>query len=142
MRKVLLVSAALATALALGIAGTHRLHAQQQAIKRAVLVKSEKLTGVPGMDGYVMDVTIAPGAQSGWHVHPGHEFSVVQEGEGTLEVAGQAPIPLKKGTGFHVDSMVPHNGVNTSTAAPLRVAVVYVVQSGKPIATPVPAPAK
>ena len=113
------------------------LHAQQQPITRAVLVRSESLKALPGMDGYVMDVTIAPGAQSGRHVHPGHEFSYVLDGEGILEVEGQPAVTLKKGVGFHVDPMVIHNGINTSMTTPLHVAVVYVLEAGKPIATPV-----
>jgi quercetin dioxygenase-like cupin family protein len=142
MRKILAAILILAAGVVLGALGTRQLHAAQQPITRSVLVKSEKLTLISGMDGYVMDVTIAPGAQSGWHTHPGHEFSYVLDGEGTLEVAGLDPTPLKKGTGFHVDAMVPHNGVNASKTAPLRVAVFYVVQSGKPVTTPAQAPAK
>lgn len=142
MRKILVLMLVLAVGFVLGALSIQGLHAQPPPITRAVLVKSEKLTGIPGMDGYVMDVTIAPGAQSGWHVHPGHEFSYVQDGEGMLEVQGQPSTPLKKGVGFHVDAMVPHNGINSSKTAPLHVAVFYVVESGKPLATPVPAPAK
>jgi quercetin dioxygenase-like cupin family protein len=142
MRKVLALMLVLAVGFVLGTLSTEGLHAQPQSIKRAVLVKAEKLTGIQGMDGYVMDVTIAPGAQSGWHVHPGHEFTYVLDGEGMLERAGEPPMPLKKGVGFHNDVMVPHNGINTSKTAPLHLAIVYIVQSGKPVATPVPAPAK
>jgi len=140
LRKVLIVMLVLTVGFVLGALSTQGRHAQYQPITRAVLVKSEKLTGIPSMDGYVMDVTIAPGAQSGWHLHPGHEFSYVQDGEGTLEVQGQPPMRLKKGVGFHVDAMVPHNGINASKTAPLHVAVIYVVESGKPLATPVARP--
>ncbi len=139
MRKTLALMLVLAVGIVLGTIGTQALHAQQQAITRAMLVKAEHLKEIPGMDGYVIDVTIAPGAQSGRHVHPGHEFSYVLEGEGILEVEGKPPMPLKKGVGIHIDPMVPHNGINTSKTAPLHVAVVYVLETGKPIATPVPA---
>ena len=137
MRRTPVWMLALAVGVALGVLGTQALHAQQQPITRTVLVKSATLKGIPGMDGYVMDVTIAPGAQSGRHVHPGHEFSYVLDGEGILEVEGQPAQPLKKGVAFHVDPMVIHNGINTSMTTPLHVAVVYVLETGKPIATPV-----
>lgn len=137
MRRMLALMLVLAVGLALGALGPQALHAQQQPITRVMLVKSETLKAIPGMDGYVMDVTIAPGAQSGRHVHPGHEFSYVLDGEGILEVEGQPAVTLKKGVGFHIDPMVVHNGINTSMTAPLHVAVVYVVETGKPIATPV-----
>ncbi len=138
MRKTLALMLVLAVGIVLGVVGTQALHAQQSPIKRAVLVKSQALKGIQGMDGYVMDVTIAPGAQSGRHVHPGHEFSYVLDGEGILEVEGRPSLPLKNGVGFHVDPMVVHNGVNSSKTAPLHVAVFYVLETGKPIATPVP----
>jgi quercetin dioxygenase-like cupin family protein len=142
MRRIPVLMLVLAVGFVLGALATQGLHAQPQGITRAVLVKSEKLTKIPGMDGYVVDVTVGPGAQSGWHIHPGHEFSYVLDGEGMLEVQGQPPTLLKKGVGYHVDAMAPHNGINTSKTSPLHVAVFYVLESGKPLATPVPAPAK
>jgi quercetin dioxygenase-like cupin family protein len=115
----------------------------QSPMTRAVLMKSEKLTGIPGMDAYVMDVTVAPGAQTGWHVHPGHEFGYILDGEGgTLEVQGQPTAQLKNGMAYHVDAMVPHNGTNTSKTVPARYVVLFVVESGKPVQTSVPAPAQ
>ena len=136
MRKILVLMLALIVGVVLGAFGTQALHAQQP-ITRTVLVKSEGLKGISGMDGYVMDVTIAPGAQSGRHVHPGHEFSYVLDGEGILEVDGQPPLTLKKGVTFHNEPMVVHNGVNSSMTTPLHVLVFYVLETGKPIATPV-----
>jgi quercetin dioxygenase-like cupin family protein len=137
MRRTLALMLALAVGFVLGALGMQALHAQQQPITRTVLEKSEGLKGVSGMDGYVMDVTIAPGAQSGRHVHPGHEFSYVLDGEGILEVEGRSPLTLKKGVTFHNDPLVIHNGINTSTTTPLHVLVFYVLETGKPIATPV-----
>lgn len=137
MHKALGLILVLGVGITLGTLGTQALHAQQQPITRTLLVKSESLKALPGMDGYVMDVTIAPGAQSGRHVHPGHEFSYVLDGEGLLEVEGQPAVALKKGVGIHLDPLVVHNGINTSMTAPLHLAVVYVLETGKPIATPV-----
>lgn len=136
MRKPLALILGLAVGVALGTLGAQALGAQQP-IERTVLVKSESLKGIPGMDGYVMEVTIAPGAQSGRHVHPGHEFSYVLDGEGMLEVDGRPPLALKKGVTFHNEPMVVHNGINSSMTTPLHVLVFYVLETGKPIATPV-----
>jgi quercetin dioxygenase-like cupin family protein len=104
-------------------------------------MKSEHLTGIPGMDAYVLDVTAAPGAQTGWHVHPGHEYGVILDGEATLEVKGQPPMQLKKGMAYHVDAMVPHNGRN-GEAAPTHYVVFFVVGAGEPLQTSVPAAAR
>ncbi len=128
---------ALAVGLILGGLGTQALHAASEPTTHVTLVKAETLKNLPGMDGYVIEATAAPGAQSGWHVHPGHELAYVLEGEGILEVKGQSPLRLKKGVGFHIDPMVPHNAINTGTAAPLRVVAVFVVESGNSIWIPV-----
>jgi quercetin dioxygenase-like cupin family protein len=140
MRKILALMLVLALGMILGALSTQTLRAASQPVTRVTLVKAEKLQNLPGMDGYVMYVTIAPGAQSGWHVHPGHELSQILDGEGTLDVSGEPRLAIKKGVGVHINPMVPHNAINTSKTAPLHVAVVYVLESGKPVASPVPAP--
>lgn len=137
MRKTLVLMLALAVGVVFGALGMQALHAQQQPITRTVLEKSQGLKGISGMDGYVMDVILAPGAQSGRHFHPGHEFGYILDGEGILEAEGRPPVTLKKGVTIHNDPMVIHNGINTSRTAPLHLVVFYVLETGKPIATPV-----
>jgi quercetin dioxygenase-like cupin family protein len=141
--RILALVLVLVVGLVLGTLSTQGLRAQQPQLTRTVLLKAEKLTGIPGMEAYVMDVTIAPGGQTGWHMHPGHEFGAVLEGEegGTLEVQGQPTTVFKKGMAYHVDPMVPHNGTNNSKTAPVRLSVFFLVESGKPLQTSVPAPA-
>lgn len=134
MRKAMPMMLILALGIMFGWSG-NRLNAQQDPIKRSVLLKTE-MAGVQGMDGYVVDVEIAPGAQSGRHYHPGHEFGYVLDGEGVVELDGSPPIPLKKGVSTHIDPKVVHNGRNTGTA-PLKLVVFYVLERGQPIAIPV-----
>ena len=67
------------------------------------------------------------------HTHPGIESSVVTEGELELEVQGQPLRRLSAGEGFQMPAGVPHGG-RTLTKA--RLAITYVVEKDKPLASP------
>jgi len=108
------------------------------AIKRNMLVKAD-MPAMGPMDGYVVEVEIPPGGQSGRHYHPGHEYGYVLSGDGTLETDGKPPLMMKPGTVIHNEPGVIHNGKNNSTTEPLKLLVVYVIEQGKPVAIPAPA---
>jgi len=50
---------------------------------------------------------------------------------------GQPPLKVKAGDGFIVPGGTKHDARNTGSQ-PMRVIGVYVVEKGKPLATPVP----
>jgi mannose-6-phosphate isomerase-like protein (cupin superfamily) len=60
--------------------------------------------------------------------------------EGTLlvEQDGKAPVTLKAGGAFLVPAGTIHNATNTG-AGPAKVLSTYIVEKGKPLATPAPA---
>jgi quercetin dioxygenase-like cupin family protein len=113
--------------------------AQNPAITRTVVARAD--VSVPGREAIVARVEIAPGGTSGWHTHPGDEISYVNEGEATLMIAGQAPRRVKAGEGFVIPAGVVHNAKNES-AAPIKLVGMYVVEKGKPLASPASAPAQ
>ena len=81
-------------------------------------------------DFHIQQVTIAPGADAGWHTHPGPEYSVVKSGEVILERAPAcAPITLKAGQGFFTPGGMPHTAHNDSSA-PAELYVTYTVPAG------------
>jgi quercetin dioxygenase-like cupin family protein len=96
---------------------------------------------VPGREAVVARVEVAPGGVAGWHTHPGDEISYVMEGESTLLVAGQPPRLVKAGEGFVVPAGVVHSAKNDG-AVPTKLVGVYVVEKGKPLASPASAPAQ
>lgn len=120
----------------LGFAGI--LLAQASALTRTMVTKAD--VSVPGREAVVARVEVAPGGVAGWHTHPGDEISYVMEGESTLLVAGQPPRQVKAGEGFVIPAGVVHNARNDS-AAPVKLVGVYVVEKGKPLASPASAPA-
>jgi quercetin dioxygenase-like cupin family protein len=127
--------AVLSFAAAVFIAVVGVISAQNSAIKRTVVYKGD--VSVPGREAVIAQVEIAPGGRAGRHTHPGDEISYVIEGEGELLIDGQPPRKFKAGDGFSISAGLTHDAHNTGTQ-PLKLAGIYVVEKGKPIATPAP----
>jgi quercetin dioxygenase-like cupin family protein len=88
-------------------------------------------------DGYVtveMRVDIEPNAVVARHTHPGIESSYLVEGGFDLTVDGEGTRTLAAGEGFQVSPRVPHSGKNGSAKSIF--AATYVVEKGKPLASP------
>lgn len=111
------------------------LFAQASGLTRVMVGKAD--VSVPGREAVVARVDVAPGAKAGRHTHPGDEISYVLEGEATLLVDGQAPRQVKAGESFVVPAGVVHDAHNNGSS-PIKLVGVYVVEKGKPLATPAP----
>jgi quercetin dioxygenase-like cupin family protein len=90
---------------------------------------------VPGREAVVARVDLAPGATAGRHTHPGDEISYVMEGQLELRIDGQAPRVVKAGESFVIAAGLVHDAHNPGSA-PAKLVGVYVVEKGKPLATP------
>jgi quercetin dioxygenase-like cupin family protein len=89
------------------------------------------------MDGYVtveMRVDIEPAALIPRHTHPGIESSYIVEGGIDLSVDGEGARTIAPGEGFQVPTGVPHSAKNGP--AKTVVASTYIVEKGKPLASP------
>jgi quercetin dioxygenase-like cupin family protein len=103
-------------------------------IKRTPLQKFD----VPGA-GYETIIGIAevaPNVSIGRHTHPGVESGYVLEGELVLLVEGQPPRTLKAGDSYQIGAGAPHDGKAGPNGG--KVIATYVVEKGKPLATPAP----
>jgi len=109
--------------------------AQNPGVQRTVVQRKD--ISVPGREAVIAHVEIAPGASVGRHTHPGEEISYIIEGEGELLIQGQPALKIKAGDGFVVPNGAIHDAHNTGTQ-PLKLAAIYVVEKGKPLATPAP----
>ena len=121
---------------ALGLTGAEVLHAQQEGIKRTPLQRAE-LTDIPGREAIMGIAEIAPGVAAGRHTHFGFEIGYMLEGTATLEIDGQPPIALKAGDSYQIPAGKPHDAKNTGSG-PAKVLAIYIVEKGKPLATPSP----
>jgi quercetin dioxygenase-like cupin family protein len=111
------------------------LYAQPSGLTRTVLTRAD--VSVAGREAVVARVELAPGAHAGRHTHPGDEISYVLEGEGDLLIDGQPPRHVKAGDSFVIPAGVVHAARNDG-ATPLRLVGVFVVEKGKPLASPAP----
>lgn len=81
---------------------------------------------------------IAAGTESaGRHTHPGVDASYVLDGEGVLIVEGKPDQPLKPGDSIQIPAGVPHD-VKVGPGKPLKLLGIYIVEKGKPVASPAP----
>lgn len=141
MRIALSIAATAALAL---LAASPALKAQQPAatppaitqgasnIKRTPLQKFD----VPGtnMETVIGIAEVVANVNIGRHTHPGPESGYMLEGEMVLLIDGQPPRPLKAGDSYVVPAGAIHDGKSGPKGA--KVIATYVVEKGKPLATP------
>jgi quercetin dioxygenase-like cupin family protein len=125
---------AAAAALALIGLGLGQAQAQTQGIKRTIVTKAD--ISVEGREAVVAKVELEPGVMAGRHSHPGDEISYILEGEGELLIDGEAPRKVKAGEAFVIPAGKVHDARNSGSVT-MRLIGTFVVEKGKPLATPV-----
>jgi quercetin dioxygenase-like cupin family protein len=111
------------------------LFSQNPGIQRTVVHRED--VSVPGREAVIARVEIAPGARAGRHTHPGEEISYVIDGEAEILIEGRPARQVKAGDGFVIPAGAKHDAHNIGST-PFKLAGVYVVEKGKPLATPAP----
>ena len=107
--------------------------AQAAGLKRTILSRTDG--PAPGYETIEAKVEIPAGSVIARHTHFGIETSYVVEGAVELDVQGVGPKTYAAGDGFQVPTGAPHGGKNGDK--PTTLIAVYVVERGKPLATPV-----
>jgi quercetin dioxygenase-like cupin family protein len=110
--------------------------AQQPGFKRTVLQQRD--LSVPGREIVSAVAEFQAKATVGRHTHPGEEAGYILEGAIVLEQEGKPAVTLKAGQTFFIPPGTVHNATNNESA-PARVLATYIVEKGKPLATPVTA---
>ncbi len=109
------------------------LSAQGSGIHRTIL--QDKPLSIPGHKAVVARVEIDPGASAGRHTHPGEEISYILDGQADIIIEGRPTLHVKAGDSFIVPAHTIHDAHNTGTV-PMHLVGVYVIEDGKPLATP------
>jgi quercetin dioxygenase-like cupin family protein len=128
INRVIIVSLSLVVAAVAAGAGL-----QPPGFKRTILQQKE--ISVPGREAVTGIAEAAPGASVGRHTHAGEEVGYVLEGNVLVEIDGQPAMPLSAGQTFLIPNGAVHNATNTGTG-PARILATYIVEIGKPLATP------
>jgi quercetin dioxygenase-like cupin family protein len=107
--------------------------AQQAGFTRTALL--DQPLGDPAKHVVQARAEFMPNVSAGRHTHPGEEIGYVLEGTLLLEVDGQPPRTVKAGESFFVPAGVVHDGKNIGFGN-AKVLATYVVEKGKPVASP------
>ena len=89
----------------------------------------------PGYETVLVDAEIEAGVAVGRHTHPGIESAYVLEGGFELPIQGMETRMLKAGDAVQIPPNTPHAGGKAGTAKS-RLIITYVVEKGKPLASP------
>ena len=102
-------------------------------VNRKILSKTDGPAA--GYETVLVEAEIAAGVAVGRHTHPGIESAYVLEGGFELPIQGMETRMLKAGDAFQVPPNTPHAGGKAGTAKS-RLLITYVVEKGKPLASP------
>ena len=137
MLKQILIGAAFVTCAMAGAASAQQPPAMTQQtanIKRTPLQKFD----VPGTnyETVIGIAEIVPNVSIGRHTHPGPESGFLLDGDLVLMVAGQPDKTVKTGESYQV----PPYAIHDAKTGPEGVNIIatYVVETGKPLASPAP----
>lgn len=86
--------------------------------------------GTPEITGVF--VTIPPGAQTGWHLHPSPCVAYILEGEVTVELEDGRKNVVRAGQAFAEVFTLKHNGTNTGTT-PVKLVLFALGTKGTPV---------
>jgi quercetin dioxygenase-like cupin family protein len=105
----------------------------QPAVKRTPLQRFD----VPGtgQETVIGMAELMPNVSVGRHTHPGPAAAYILEGELILSVTGQPEQTFKAGESFQLPAGVVHDERSGPTG--LKLIVTYVIEKGKPLASPV-----
>lgn len=89
----------------------------------------------PGYVTLLVDIEIEAGVTIGRHTHPGIESAYMLEGGFDLPIEGQPTRSFKPGDAIIVPANTPHAGGKNGDKKS-RLVVTYILEKGKPIASP------
>jgi quercetin dioxygenase-like cupin family protein len=114
-------------------AGIIAVGAQQASFKRTVLQQAD--ISAPGREVITAVGEFQPGASPGRHTHAGEEIGYVLDGTLLVEQDGKPAATLTAGQTFLIPAGTIHNATNTGSGV-AKILATYVVEKGKPLATP------
>ena len=136
MREMKLVLAMLALAFATNALSEDAKPAATPEVKRTVLERHDQ-SGVDGKEIVTGTAEFPQGGVIGFHTHDGDEAGYVVKGEVIWRVQGQPDKTLKAGDHFFNPRGSAHSVVEPADGPGGTVLSVWIVDKGKPLATPV-----
>jgi quercetin dioxygenase-like cupin family protein len=105
--------------------------------QRTILERHDQ-AGVPNKEIVIGTAALPPGAVIGFHEHPGDEAGYVLKGSLIWKTRGQPDKTLKAGDSFFNPRGAVHSVATVAGGEGALVVSTWIVDKGKPLATPVP----
>ena len=104
--------------------------------QRSILERHDQ-SGVPGKEIVIGTLVLPPGTAVGFHEHAGDESGYIVKGRAVWKVRGQPDKTLEAGVSFFIPRGAVHSLASADNADTLVISS-WIVDKGKPLATPVP----
>ncbi len=130
------LASTLALLLALPVAGLFAADTPPALFTRTILQDQD--IAAAGHHVVIAQVDFKKDAMVPAHTHPGEECGYLIEGTVIVAIAGQPPKTIKAGEAFVIPAGAVHSARNV-TGGPARLVANYILEKGKPLATPVAA---
>jgi len=124
-------------ALAAGAKRGHALADGEKAQPERKVLERHDQSGVPGKEVVIGTASLPAGTAIGFHDHPGDEVGYIIKGSIIWKVRGQPDKTLKAGDSFFNPRGSVHSVVSADSGDSLVIST-WIVDKGKPMATPVP----
>jgi quercetin dioxygenase-like cupin family protein len=133
MRQQTLVVRVVAAVMAIWVIAVTSSAQPQVGLERKILLQQD--LAISGYEVVLAQVTLAVGGREGRHSHSGTLVAQILEGELTLELEGQPTKTVKAGEAVLVEPRQVHEGINKG-GVPIKALATFIVEKGKPLATP------
>ncbi len=107
---------------------------QPQAVERKILMRQD--LSMPGWESVMIQTTVQPGGNEGWHTHPGTLVEYVLQGPWTMQRRGKPDATYQTGETFSVVEGEVHQAVNPGKTV-VRGLAILIVDKSKPMTTQV-----
>ncbi len=114
--------------------GSARAQQQPQAVERKILMRQD--LSMPGWESVMIQTTVQPGGNEGWHTHPGTLVEYVLQGPWTMQRRGKPDATYQTGETFSVVEGEVHQAVNPGKTV-VRGLAILIVDKSKPMTTQV-----
>jgi|SRR5271166_354431 len=114
--------------------GSARAQQQPQSVERKILMRQD--LSMPGWESVMIQTTVQPGGNEGWHTHPGTLVEYVLQGPWTMQRRGKPTATYQTGETFSIVEGEVHQAINPGKTV-VRGLAILIVDKSKPMTTQV-----
>jgi len=111
-----------------------RAQQQPQSVERKILMRQD--LSMPGWESVMLQTTMKPGGNEGWHTHPGTLVEYVLQGPWTMQRRGKPTTTYQTGETFSIVEGEVHQAINPGKTVVQGLAIL-IVDKSKPMTTQV-----